>query len=256
MTILTVVPQAMCAAVTSPSRLTSPLSTDPRYSQSDASIAVNDPAVHSKVAPLDAETAENSSGKLLAANDQAQNDWQAGHSAMAESDAVPAGMAFERGADLKPNSPDSASNGATPNAFTATPVSRAALEEYKGVQPPARLAKCVLFSASLCVAVRDKSIVALTAAQTGVSISDGVTTTRFVKRGYVEVDPLSRILLGRRPSWARMAPMGAAQILASAWLAGRMKSSSHIWMRRLWWLPQIMEIGVSAFATENNLSLH
>lgn len=134
------------------------------------------------------------------------------------------------------------------------PVLNDAVEEH-APRPAANRFRCSFLSVSLCVSVRDKSVVALTATQTALSIADGVTTAQFVRRGFVEVDPISRILIGRRPTWARMAPIGAAQIMASVWLAGRMRNSSHTWVRRLWWTPQVLEIGLSVFGTVNNLGL-
>jgi hypothetical protein len=169
-----------------------------------------------------------------------QNDPQATNRAIAETNATASRSSFENPDDL----------------YLATPDSHAVLEEYRVVEPAVRPAKCILLSGSLCAAVRDRSILALTAAQTALSISDGVTTMEFVKHGYVEVDPISRTLLGQRPSWNRMAPIGAIQIIGSMWLAGRMKASSHGWIRHTWWVPQLLQIGASAFGTANNLMLY
>jgi hypothetical protein len=189
-----------------------------------------------------AKIAASSSISSLSGPDEAsslQNDAQVTNRAVAETNATP-GPAFE--------------NSDNPNI--ATPDSHALLEDYRSVKPPVRLPKCIFVSGSLCAAVRDRSILALTATQTALSIADGVTTIGFVKHGYVEVDPISRILVGRRPTWSRMAPIGAIQIIASMWLAGRMKTSSHPWIRRTWWLPQLLQIGASAFGTANNLKLY
>jgi hypothetical protein len=130
------------------------------------------------------------------------------------------------------------------------------VERYDGTIPRATQIKCLLLEVTLCHAVHDKPILALTTVQTVVLVSDGVTTRQFVKRGYVEVDPLTRILIGRKPTWGRMAPLGAVQIVASVWVAERMKTSRHIWVRRLWWMPQIIEIAANGFSAKSNLTLH
>lgn len=41
---------------------------------------------------------------------------------------------------------------------------------------------------------------------------DGWTTRRFVVHGYQESDPLVRPLIGARPGWGRMVPLGIAEV--------------------------------------------
>jgi hypothetical protein len=115
--------------------------------------------------------------------------------------------------------------------------------------------KCILLPQSFCRATRNKPILALTTMQTAALVSDGVTTRQFLRRGYVEIDPVARILIGRKPTWARMAPLGVVQVVAGMWLAERMASSRHDWVRRLWWLPQVIGIAGNAAATAHNISL-
>lgn len=115
--------------------------------------------------------------------------------------------------------------------------------------------RCVLFEKTLCGALRNRRIVMLGAAQTGALIADGVTTRQYLHRGYVEVDPLTRAFLGRTPTWSRMAPLGAVQVVAGMWLAERMSKSEHLWVRRLWWLPQTVGFGGNVAASVHNTTL-
>lgn len=65
-----------------------------------------------------------------------------------------------------------------------------------------------LFRESLCWAAKNKSSLALAALQTAALVSDGVTTRQFLRRGYVEVDPVARIFMGVSrpgPAWLRWA---------------------------------------------------
>jgi hypothetical protein len=116
--------------------------------------------------------------------------------------------------------------------------------------------RCLLLIGRLCDAVHCKPIVALTIVQSTVLLADGITTKQVVARGYLEGDPITRIFIGREPTWSRMAPFGTVQVIAEAWLAVRMKSSRHIWIRRFWWLPQMVGIAGNVWGTENNLKLH
>jgi hypothetical protein len=115
--------------------------------------------------------------------------------------------------------------------------------------------KCILLPESFCRATRNKPILALTTMQTAALVSDGVTTRQFLRRGYVEIDPVARILIGRKPTWARMAPLGAVQVVAGMWLAEQMASSRHDWVRRLWWLPQVIGIAGNAASSAHNVAL-
>ena len=121
---------------------------------------------------------------------------------------------------------------------------------------PVRSTKCILFNESLCQALKNRRIVVFATMQTAALISDGVTTRQFLRRGYVEVDPVTRILIGTRPTWARMAPLGSVQVAAGMWLAERMATSRHVWIRRFWWLPQAIGTAGNAAATAHNFTLH
>ena len=114
------------------------------------------------------------------------------------------------------------------------------------------LIACILLSASLCRAVHDKPVLALTAVQSAALVTDGITTKECDKPGCSEGDPVSRLFIGRHPTWSRMAPAGAAVAVGQMWLAERMKTSRHKWVRRLWWLPEVAGIAANSVAAANN----
>jgi hypothetical protein len=115
--------------------------------------------------------------------------------------------------------------------------------------------QCIIFNETLCRALTDKRVIVLTAVQTGALVFDGVTTRQFLHRGYTEVDPVARVFLGSKPTWGRMAPLGAVQAAAGMWIAERMAMSRHPWVRRFWWLPQVLGTAGNAAATAHNIAL-
>lgn len=141
-------------------------------------------------------------------------------------------------------------------AFTESqpPLKRALKTQYK-TGDPTLAGRCVLLERSICGALKNRPVVLLGAIQTAALVSDGVTTRQYLHRGYVEVDPLTRILLGRKPTWGRMAPLGAIQVFAGMWLAERMATSQNVWVRRFSWLPQTIGIAGNAAATVHNTTL-
>jgi hypothetical protein len=116
--------------------------------------------------------------------------------------------------------------------------------------------KCLVLGETLCQALKNRRIDLLAILQTATLVSDGVTTRQFLRRGYVEVDPIARILIGSKPTWGRMAPLGAVQVAAGMWLSERMSTSPHVWIRRFWWLPELIGIAGNAAATGHNFTLH
>lgn len=141
-----------------------------------------------------------------------------------------------------------------PPSVVSDPPSRVLERDSEAIHS-APSTRCFLFHEGLCQALRNRRIVVLATMQTAALISDGVTTRQYLHRGYVEVDPVARILIGSKPTWARMAPLGAVQVAAGMWLAERMAISRHIWIRRFWWLPQMVGIAGNAAATGNNFTL-
>lgn len=95
--------------------------------------------------------------------------------------------------------------------------------------------ECILLATSLCHAIKDKPVIALAGVEAGLAISDGATT------GHIELDPLTQPFIGVHPTWSRMIPVGAVEVVASMWFAERMKRS-HNWTRHIWWLPQSLAI--------------
>ena len=146
--------------------------------------------------------------------------------------------------------------------FTTTGSPYAIEEAFSGiVERPGSIdgrllsRRCVLFNQSLCGAMKNKPVLALAVLQTAALISDGITTRQYLHRGYVEVDPFTRMLIGNKPTWARMAPLGMVQVIAGMWLAEHMSTSRHAWVKRFRWLPQIAGIAANAAASAHNVTL-
>jgi hypothetical protein len=98
----------------------------------------------------------------------------------------------------------------------------------------------------------DKPVKGLLIVQSGAEFYDGWTTKANLPFGATEGDPFTRLFIGRRPSWKRMAPSGAAEAILTARLAQCMRESKKPWVRRLWFLPQAGLAGVHiAFAVRN-----
>lgn len=104
-------------------------------------------------------------------------------------------------------------------------------------------------------AIHDKPVLILSTAQVSLATWDGFTTRSFVRRGYEEGDPLVKWAIGTRPTWKRMAPMGAAQSIGLMLIAERMRQSHHKWVRRLWWVPQSIQISGNIFGVQSNTHL-
>lgn len=111
---------------------------------------------------------------------------------------------------------------------------------------------CLLLSLTLCATLRDKPVAALSAVHAGALFADGYTTRRAVLRGKSETDPLARALIGSRPTWGRMLPIGAAVVIGQTYLAERMKHSRNGFVRRVWWIPQAVSIEVSVVLASGN----
>lgn len=114
---------------------------------------------------------------------------------------------------------------------------------------------CILLSATLCRAVKDKPVMLLTAASSASLMADGITTKALERRGYQESDPIARFLIGRHPTWARMTAAGLPLVIGETWLAERMRTSRHKWERKLWWLPQTVQIGANFGSAVRNGTL-
>jgi hypothetical protein len=62
---------------------------------------------------------------------------------------------------------------------------------------------------------REHSELYRTVAQSGAVVFDIVTTNHSIARGYVEKDPIARFVIGSRPSYAQMIPLGVAEVVGS-----------------------------------------
>lgn len=100
---------------------------------------------------------------------------------------------------------------------------------------------CLLLLLTLCSAVHDRPVAALTVVQTSALIGDGITTAKW-HAGLTEGDPLSRIFIGTHPTMLRMIPAGIGEMVITTYVAEKMHSSSHAWERKIWWVPQTLAI--------------
>ena len=126
------------------------------------------------------------------------------------------------------------------------PPNRAALEESRPKQHFYHL---------------DKGVLYLAGAQTGMVILDGITTERSLKRPQYdpinhtlllpvqESSPIARALLGPYPTWQRMIPLGAAEVVGSAYLAQYLKHRGI----KAWWLPQVSFSAVHGISGSLNI---
>jgi len=80
----------------------------------------------------------------------------------------------------------------------------------------------------------------LTTASLGAAAADVHCTLQILHEGGYETDPLARPFTNLpAPAYATAAMLGAAGI---DWIGLRMQSSRHLWIRRLWWAPQVAQI--------------
>ena len=91
--------------------------------------------------------------------------------------------------------------------------------------------------------------------QGGAELYDGFTTRYFVHhcKSCVEADPMSRLLLGPRPTWKSMMAFGSVEALATSYLHQRMSRSSNSFIRGIApWVP-LSIIGVHAIEGTRNV---
>ncbi len=100
---------------------------------------------------------------------------------------------------------------------------------------------------------KDPKASTLALIETGFLVSDGITTRQNVLRGAVEIDPLARLFIGRRPGWPRMIVAGTAVGFGSYFLAEKMHRSPNKFVRRIWWVPHVAAISGNVFGTVYNL---
>jgi hypothetical protein len=92
----------------------------------------------------------------------------------------------------------------------------------------------------------------------GVSeLYDGATTKYFLHHcsDCLEADPVSHLLLGSRPTWARMITVGSIEGLATTYLHQYMRRSSHQMVRRCAPIAPLALTGIHLIEGSRNLSL-
>ena len=114
-------------------------------------------------------------------------------------------------------------------------------------------ASCLLVVVTLCQGVSDKPAMSLVVGQTAALVADGITTRQIIIQGGVEKNPVARVLIGERPTWGRMIPVGVVEVIGAFYLGQKMRHSNNRVIRRLWWVPQVLAIaGHSAAAIHND----
>src|SRR5689334_7882513 len=101
----------------------------------------------------------------------------------------------------------------------------------------------------------DRTSLKLGAIQGGAELYDGITTRYFVHhcKSCVEADPMSRFLLGPRPTWKSMIAFGSLKAIATSYVHQKLSHSSNDLVRRMApWLP-IAIIGVHVVEGTRNV---
>jgi len=115
---------------------------------------------------------------------------------------------------------------------------------------------CILIGRTLCDALHDRPVAILMAAHIALVIPDGIYTHSDVTQGAYEADPVSRLLVGRRPTLTRMAPIGAVWIIGETYLAERMRKSKRAWVRDIAFVPQSIGIASSGIGLVMSVGAH
>jgi len=104
----------------------------------------------------------------------------------------------------------------------------------------------------------DRDAIRFGVVQGGAELFDGVTTRYFENHCAicVESDPVSRLLLGRRPGWPRMIGYGALEAVSTAYVYQALHRSSNRWLRRLApYLPITITVVHVSQATSNLVTI-
>lgn len=99
----------------------------------------------------------------------------------------------------------------------------------------------------------DKPVLFLAGAQVLSQLADAETTKINESHGGVELDPISRALMGSRPTWGRMILVGSAEDAAAAFLAHKLRNSKGP-ERHLWWMPQVLATAAHAACASSNVA--
>jgi hypothetical protein len=103
----------------------------------------------------------------------------------------------------------------------------------------------------------DRPAIALGLLEGGSELFDGVTTKHFLHHcsTCIERDPVSRSLLGSRPTWAGMIAAGSVEAFAAIYLNQGMRRSPHKFVRRCASLVPLLLTGIHLVEGAHNLSL-
>jgi hypothetical protein len=138
--------------------------------------------------------------------------------------------------------------------------------DYQGSAPPSRIhlarirfevrpmtPHCLLLLLTLCQGLMDRPVRNLAFVQTAFAASDTVTSRELRGPAFPETDPVMRRLFGRDPSAADFSLTFGAQTLGGMYLAEKMRQSPHRWIRKIWWVPQVVTIQANARGTASNV---
>jgi hypothetical protein len=103
----------------------------------------------------------------------------------------------------------------------------------------------------------DRPVIALGLLEGASELFDGVTTKHFLHHcsTCIEMDPISRSLLGSRPTWTGMIAAGSVEAFAAIYLNQGMRRSSHKFVRRCAPLVPLLLTAVHLIEGAHNLSL-
>lgn len=94
---------------------------------------------------------------------------------------------------------------------------------------------------------------ALCIANFALAVAD-VETTQAVRdkfgARFRELNPIARPFVSHR---AKMYPVWLGEAYATHWLAQRLRRSEKKWLRRLWWTPYALNLGINAWGVQQNV---
>jgi hypothetical protein len=98
----------------------------------------------------------------------------------------------------------------------------------------------------------DKQILVLAGIDAGLAAWDDVATRRELDAGGYERNPLIRPFVHNSGT---LAAETVGEVWLAAFVADRMKRSHHAYLRKTWWLPQILEASARLYGGINNTLL-
>jgi len=103
----------------------------------------------------------------------------------------------------------------------------------------------------------DKAERSVIVGQSVAALYDGFTTHHVIQicPTCTERDPVSRVFIGRRPTWARMIPAGAGEVVTGYEIGYWMRKNRHSAIRKLWWVPQVSATAVHLIEGSKNFQV-